>query len=269
MIRPALGEQRPKLGPRPWPFLDEDAHRRDERIGVDALDRAAERTARPEHPLDDGLHERTQRRHVACRHQMDRGAHQRCPDHLPAHEQVGQLRGVEPVHTRPEADVRIHRHLCLHPDEPFDRLGRGELLSFAVRASFSTSTRAVDRPCARGTGEPHSAGDDLVSQVFPCPPIDPHAAPWYPIPTAVTRRPKDDRPKTGEVIGSRRRTSEYAKAPQCRYWSASTPTGSTERGGFPCRSCFAITTTPGAVLRASMSILRQSWRRLRAVTRNA
>ena len=59
------------------------AHQRDERFGVDVLDGPAERTARPEHPLDDGLHERTELPHVACRHQVDRGAHQRCPDRLP------------------------------------------------------------------------------------------------------------------------------------------------------------------------------------------
>ena len=111
VVRPALGEQRPKLGARPRPFLDEDAHHRDERIGVHALDRAAERTARPEHPLDDGLHERTQRRHVARRHQMDRGAHQRCPDRLPAHEQVGQLRWVE-------ACPHATRGRCTDPSAP-------------------------------------------------------------------------------------------------------------------------------------------------------
>ena len=144
MFRPPFGEQGSELGARAWPFLDQRADHRHQRIGVDVLDGTAERTPRPEHPLDDGLHEWTQPPHVPGRHQVDGGAHQGRTDRLPIGDQVTQLLRAETDEPRPEADVRVDRHLRLHADQSLDRVGRGKGRAFEEQ--LSSQGGAVQRP---------------------------------------------------------------------------------------------------------------------------
>ncbi len=143
VIGPSLGEQRTELGARSWPFLDELADHRYQRADVDTVEGSAERTPRPEHALDDGVHQRTQPAHVARGDQMDRRPHQGGSNRAPRGDQVGKLLGLEAFQPRPQPHVRVDRDLGLHPDEPFDRAGGRERCSFEQH--LPCQRRAVER----------------------------------------------------------------------------------------------------------------------------
>ncbi len=145
-IRPSLGEQRAKFGTGARPFLDEFADHLHERLGVDVLDRPAERASGPEHPRDDGLHQRTEPAHVARADQVDRRTHQRRSDRLPLRDQVPQRVRLEVPQPTPEPDVGVDRHLCLHPDQPLDPVGDRQIRS--LEEHLACERRPVQRPRA-------------------------------------------------------------------------------------------------------------------------
>ncbi len=71
---------------------------------------------------EDGLHERTQRQAVVGADEVDRGAHDDDPHDGAVQQQLRELLRIEARQARPQPEVRVVRHLRLHPDEVLDGL---------------------------------------------------------------------------------------------------------------------------------------------------
>ena len=96
-------------------------------------------------PVEDGPEQRPEPEAVVRRQQMDGAADRGDPDHLSLDQQRPEVGCVEPFEARPEARVRIRRHLRLEPDEVVHRRQRVERR--ALEEQLPLQRRPVERPC--------------------------------------------------------------------------------------------------------------------------
>ena len=105
--------------------------------------------------FDDGLQRRAQHERVPRRDQVDRRPQQRGGPHCAAlGDQRGQLVGPKALDPRPEAQVGVRRHLCLHADQAFDDVESGKLLP--LKEELSREEGTVQRP--PGEDRRHASG---------------------------------------------------------------------------------------------------------------
>ena len=107
------------------------------RTKFDWLENVRARTDRITEVSDEG---------VAPGDQVDGGAHERHPYRLASLDQPGQLRWLQPLEARPQADVGRDRHLRLQPHQVLDRCRRGH--GAPLQQQLAGQQRAVELPLA-------------------------------------------------------------------------------------------------------------------------
>jgi hypothetical protein len=120
---PVRREQPAKLAERPGRGVHECPARRGQGAGVQAGELLAE--DRGQRPVQRRLDQRAERQAVAGGDEMDRRAHQGDPDHLPAHQQLGKVTGLEPGQPAPKPVVRRERRLRLQAGQVLDHRHHG------------------------------------------------------------------------------------------------------------------------------------------------
>ncbi len=117
----------------------------EDRIEIDAGEGRPHLGMRGQLPVEDGPEQRPEAEAVVGREEMDGAADRGDPDHLPLDEQRPQVGCVEPFQARPEARIRIRRHLRLEPDELVHRRQRVERST--LEEKLPLQRRPVQRPC--------------------------------------------------------------------------------------------------------------------------
>ena len=95
-------------------------------------------------PVEDGPEQRPEAEAVVGREEMDGAADRGDPNHLALDEQRSQVGCVERLEARPEARVRVRRHLRLQPDELVHRRQRVERRT--LEEQLPLQRRSVERP---------------------------------------------------------------------------------------------------------------------------
>ena len=125
-LRKPRREERAQLGARPR-LLERCPAGFDDGIQVDAAQVRREVSVPPELPLEDRLSQRAEQKAVVGRDQVDRPAHDADPHDVAVLEQLRERLRPELGEPRPEAGVRVARHLGLQADQMPHRVERRQL----------------------------------------------------------------------------------------------------------------------------------------------
>jgi hypothetical protein len=125
-VRLGLGEPGAQLGEGARSFLEVRSRRRDEPVEVEPLQPATGDGA--QRAGERRLEGRAQPQVVLRHHEVQGGAHERCPDDPPLLYKAGEVLATEASEPGPQADVRRARHLGLQANEALDSVGDGKRL---------------------------------------------------------------------------------------------------------------------------------------------
>jgi len=100
--------------------------------------------------VEDGLHQRTQRKTVVGGDEVNGVAHQRDAYRAPVGDQRRQFAGMEVFQPRPHADIGRVWRLSLHADEVFERLSCGQFPAAQQHLAFQKG--AVERAYSEDLG---------------------------------------------------------------------------------------------------------------------
>ena len=153
--RPVLGKRLPDLVRRLRTLLDEQPPRRSHLLDVQPLEIARERRI-AELAHRDRLQQRPDGEAVTGRHEVDRRpVEHHDADGAALGQELAQLIRPESIDASPEADIRIHRLLGLHPDQPLHRVEGCHRL--AAQEHLSRQDRPVELAAGEGARR-HASG---------------------------------------------------------------------------------------------------------------
>ncbi len=147
-LRKSRREERTQLSACPW-LLERCSTGLDDGIQVDAAQVRREVAVPPELRLEDRLSQRAEQKAVIGRDQVDRPAHDADSHDVAVLEQLRERLRPELGEPRPEAGVRVVRHLGLQADEMPHRVERRQL--GALEQQLAGERRPVQRPFPEDT----------------------------------------------------------------------------------------------------------------------
>ena len=101
------------------------------------------------------LHQRTQEQAIVGGDEVQGAAHGDDPDDLAVEQQPAELIGREAFESRPQPEVRVERHLGLHPDQVVDHVEHGTLLIERAGAGARASPGSGPLPSGRRAPPAH------------------------------------------------------------------------------------------------------------------